>query len=105
MNIKQMEILADFTKKHRRTLAKIHKIKLENKVLSSRIKSIIKRNNNDFGIIEGVGFVLLDKQRYSTKDIQHLLFLSERIGANGNRIQRLRTKLSQMKKEFNTHTT
>lgn len=85
MNIKQMEILADSTKKHRRTLAKIHKIKLENKVLSSRRKMLL---NSEPNVVN-----------------YYICILSERIGANGNRIQRLRTKLSKMKKEFNIHTT
>lgn len=80
MNTKQLEILADFTKKYRRTLAKIHKIKRENKVLSSRRKMLLDSE--------------IDFVKY------YICILSERIGANGNRIQRLRTKLSQMKKQY-----
>lgn len=80
-----IESLAYFTKKHRRTLAKIHKIKCENRVLSSRRKRLLNSEPN------AVNY--------------YVYILSERIGANGNRIQRLRTKLSQMKKEFNIHTT
>lgn len=83
MNIKHTEILADFTKKHRRILAKIHKIKRENKVLSSRRKMLLDSE--------------IDFVRY------YICILSERIGANGNRIQRLRTKLSQMMKQYDNN--
>ena len=80
MNFKQIEALAYFTKKHRRTLAKIHKIKRENRVLSSRRKRLLS--------------LYPDTLSY------YVCILSERIGANGNRIQRLRTKLSQMKRQY-----
>ena len=65
-----------------RTLSKIHKIKRENRVLSSRIKAI-----------EDSAYI---GNELSHKDLYFIKLLSQRIGSNGNKIQRLRTKLSQL---------
>lgn len=67
-----------------RTLSKIHKIKRENRVLSSRIKAI-----------EDSAYI---GNELSHKDLHSIKLLSQRIGSNGTRIQRLRTKLSQLNK-------
>ena len=67
-----------------RTLSKIHKIKRENRVLSSRIKAI-----------EDSAYI---GNELSHKDLYFIKLLSQRIGSNGNKIQRLRTKLSQLNK-------
>ena len=73
------------------TLRKIHKLKRENKVLGDRRKSYYKEVKAWFG-------------RYGNTGNDHALFwlgkinkTSERIGKNGNKIQRLRTKISQLK--------
>ena len=71
-------------KKRPRTLSKIHKIKRENRVLSSRIKAI-----------EDSAYI---GNELSHKDLYFIKLLSQRIGSNGNKIQRLRTKLSQLNK-------
>ena len=71
-------------KKKPRTLSKIHKIKRENRVLSSRIKAI-----------EDSAYI---GNELSHKDLYFIKLLSQRIGSNGNKIQRLRTKLSQLNK-------
>ena len=71
-------------KKRPRTLSKIHKIKRENRVLSSRIKTI-----------EDSAYI---GNELSHKDLHSIKLLSQRIGSNGNKIQRLRTKLSQLNK-------
>ena len=71
-------------KKRPRTLSKIHKIKRENRVLSSRIKAI-----------EDSAYI---GNELSHKDLHSIKLLSQRIGSNGTRIQRLRTKLSQLNK-------
>ena len=65
-----------------RTLSKIHKIKRENRVLSSRIKAI-----------EDSAYI---GNELSHKDLYFIKRLSQRVGSNGTRIQRLRTKLSQL---------
>ena len=65
-----------------RTLSKIHKIKRENRVLSSRIKAI-----------EDSAYI---GNELSHKDLYFIKLLSQRVGSNGTRIQRLRTKLSQL---------
>ena len=67
-----------------RTLSKIHKIKRENRVLSSRIKAI-----------EDSAYI---GNELSHKDLYFIKLLSQRVGSNGNKIQRLRTKLSQLNK-------
>ena len=71
-------------KKRPRTLSKIHKIKRENRVLSSRIKAV-----------EDSAYI---GNELSHKDLYFIKLLSQRIGSNGNKIQRLRTKLSQLNK-------
>ena len=76
------------------TLRKIHKLKRENLVLSARRKSYYKEVKAWFG------------QYGNTGNAHALLWLgkinktSERIGKNGNKIQRLRTKISQLKKSL-----
>ena len=76
------------------TLRKIHKLKRENKVLGARRKSYYKEVKARFG------------QYGNTGNAHALLWLgkinktSERIGKNGNKIQRLRTKIQQLKKSL-----
>ena len=76
------------------TLRKIHKLKRENLVLSDLRKSILRyksRYNNS------------NIHTYNECELRQLFKMSERIGKNGNKIQRLRTKISQLKKEkFNS---
>ena len=67
-----------------RTLSNIHKLKRENRVLSSRIKAI-----------EDSAYI---GDELSHKDLHSIKLLSQRIGSNGYKIQRLRTKLSQLNK-------
>ena len=73
------------------TLRKIHKLKRENLVLSSRRKSILQCKSN---------FNKAKYHYYCKEDFQILFYTSERIGKNGNKIQRLRTKISQLKKSL-----
>ena len=76
------------------TLRKIHKLKRENLVLGDRRESYYKEVKAWFG------------QYGNTGNAHALLWLgkinktSERIGKNGNKIQRLRTKISQLKKSL-----
>ena len=73
------------------TLRKIHKLKRENLVLSDRRKSILQCKSN---------FNNAKYHYYCKEDFQILFNTSERIGKNGNKIQRLRTKISQLKKSL-----
>ena len=73
------------------TLRKIHKLKRENLVLSDRSKSILQCKSN---------FNKAKYHYYFKEDFQILFDISERIGKNGNKIQRLRTKISQLKKSL-----
>ena len=73
------------------TLRKIHKLKRENLVLSYRRKSILQCKSN---------FNKAKYNYYCKEDFQILFDISERIGKNGNKIQRLRTKISQLKKSL-----
>jgi hypothetical protein len=73
------------------SLRKIHKLKRENLVLSDRRKSILRyksRYNNS------------SIHTYNECELRRLFKISERIGKNGNKIQRLRTKISQLKKSL-----
>ena len=77
------------------TLREIHKLKRENLVLGARRKPYYKEVKAWFG------------QYGNTGNAHALLWLgkinktSERIGKNGSKIQRLRTKISQLKKISN----
>ena len=73
------------------TLRKINKLKRDNLVLSDRRKSIIQCKSN---------FNKAKYHYYCKEDFQILFYTSERIGKNGNKIQRLRTKISQLKKSL-----
>ena len=78
-------------RKIKSTLQKIHKLKRENLVLSARRKSILQCKSN---------FNKAKYHYYCKEDFQVLFYISERIGKNGNKIQRLRTKISQLKKSL-----
>lgn len=73
------------------TLRKIHKLKRENLVLSDRRKSALQCKSS---------FNNAKYHYYCKEDFQILFSISERIGKNGNKIQRLRTKISQLKKSL-----
>ena len=74
-------------RKIKSTLRKIHKLKRENLVLSdkrySKYLNLRKFDSTTLGFSDA--FLEVSK-------------ISERIGKNGNKIQRLRTKISQLKK-------
>ena len=71
------------------TLRKIHKLKRDNLVLSDkRYSNYLKLRKFDSTTI---GFL---------DTFLEVLKISERIGKNGNKIQRLRTKISQLKKSL-----
>ena len=75
------------------TLRKIHKLKRENLVLSDVRKStfnhlITLKTRWDLGEVKMFGLII------------KIMKISERIGKNGNKIQRLRTKISQLKKSL-----
>ena len=90
-------------------LRKIHKLKRKNLTLSSRRKEIIKATALESKILlKTVTECILtgrefNEIRQSCKNnaVKHqtqLNKISEEIGKNGNKIQRLRTKISQLKK-------
>ena len=93
------------------TLRKIHKLKRENLVLSDRRKSVgnnIQLNGRIYlktvseCILYGRAFSGIRKscEDNTLKEIAMINKISERIGKNGNKIQRLRTKISQLKKSL-----
>ena len=93
------------------TLRKIHKLKRENLVLSDRRKSVgnnIQLNGRIYlktvseCIFYGRAFSGIRKscEDNTLKEIDMINKISERIGKNGNKIQRLRTKISQLKKSL-----
>lgn len=76
-------------RKIKSTLRKIHKLKRENLVLSdkrySKYLNLRKFDSTTLGFSD---------------TFLEVLKISERIGKNGNKIQRLRTKISQFKKNL-----
>ena len=87
-------------RKIKSTLRKIHKLKRENLVLSDRRK-LIKNIQVLDGFYRDDEFIVTYLPRMMERtELEMLLELSERIGKNGNKIQRLRTKISQLKKSL-----
>ena len=82
------------------TLRKIHKLKRENLVFGDRRKSIKNIQVLD-GFYRDDEFIITYPPRMMERiELEMLCKLSERIGKNGNKIQRLRTKISQLKKNL-----
>ena len=92
-------------------LRKIHKLKQENRTLSSRRKELIKATSLESKIwLKTVIDCILSGREFNgvrqscennvVKQHCQLNKISEKIGKNGNKIQRLRTKISQLKKSL-----
>ena len=92
-------------------LRKIHKLKQENRTLSSRRKELIKATALESKIwLKTVTECILTGREFkgvrqscennSVKRQTQINKISEKIGKNGNKIQRLRTKISQLKKSL-----
>lgn len=87
-------------RKIKSTLRKIQKLKRENLVLSDRRKSIKNIQMLD-GFYRDDEFIVTHLPRMMERiELDLLCELSELIGKNGNKIQRLRTKISQLKKSL-----
>ena len=82
------------------TLRKIHKLKRENLVLSDRRMSLQSKTGGELYVYDLNILDVFVKRNLSKEDIRLICELSERIGKNGNKIQRLRTKISQLKKSL-----
>ena len=93
------------------TLREIHKLKRENRTLSSRRKELIKATALESKIwLKTVTECILTGREFNgvrqscennaVKRQTQLNKISEKIGKNGNKIQRLRTKISQLKKSL-----
>jgi len=80
------------------TLRKIHKLKRENLTLSDRRKYLQSKTGGEFYVYYSNIFGVYVKRNLSREDVRLVCSISERIGKNGNKIQRLRTKISQLKK-------
>ena len=98
-------------RKIKSTLRKINKLKRENLVLSDRRKSITSSIQLNWRIyLKTVSECIFYGRAFSgirkscedstLKEIDMINKISERIGKNGNKIQRLRTKISQLKKSL-----
>ena len=92
-------------------LRKIHKIKRENRTLSRKRKELIKATALESKIwLKTVTECILTGREFNgvrqscennaVKRQTQLNKISEKIGKNGNKIQRLRTKISQLKKSL-----
>ena len=77
---------------------KIHKLKRKNVVLGQKRNSLIERNTIEYGVVEGLGYVPMESQYWTTKDLKDLSEMSFQIGKNSAKIQRLRTQIQQEKK-------
>ena len=73
------------------TLRKIHKLKRNNLVLSDERKVILHYKSR---------YSCATYNIYNDCEMRRIFKISERIGKNGNKIQRLRTKISQLKKSL-----
>lgn len=93
------------------TLRKIHKLKQENRTLSSRRKELIKATSLESKIwLKTVTECILTGREFNgvrqscennaVKLQTQLNKISEQIGKNSAKIQRLRTKISQLKKSL-----
>ena len=93
------------------TLREIHKLKRKNRTLSSRRKELINATALESKIwlktvteciLTGREFngIRLSCENNAVKYQTQLNKISEKIGKNGNKIQRLRTKISQLKKSL-----
>ncbi len=93
------------------TLREIHKLKRKNRTLSSRRKELIKDTALESKIwLKTVTECILTGREFkgvrqscennAVKRQTQLNKISEKIGKNGNKIQRLRTKISQLKKSL-----
>lgn len=86
-----MNDLLTIEQRNKRSLAKIHKLKQENRVLSSERKKLITNE-----IVQRCEYHYLsayNTERYS----RQLCRISEQIGRNSAKIMRLRTLISQSK--------
>ena len=101
-------------RKIKSTLRKIHKLKRKNLTLSSRRKEIIKATALESKIwLKTVTECILTGREFNgvrqscennaVKRQTQLNKISEEIGKNGNKIQRLRTKISQLKKSLTSY--
>ena len=93
------------------TLREIHKLKRKNRTLSSRRKELIKDTALESKIwLKTVTECILTGREFNgirqscennaVERQTQLNKISEKIGKNGNKIQRLRTKISQLKKSL-----
>ena len=93
------------------TLREIHKLKRKNRTLSSRRKELIKATALESKIwLKTVTECILTGREFNgvrqscennaIKRQTQLNKISEKIGKNGNKIQRLRAKISQLKKSL-----
>ena len=78
-------------RKIKSTLRKIHKLKRENLVLGDERKAILNYKCRHS---------CATYHTYNDCEMRRIFKISERIGKNGNKIQRLRTKISQLKKSL-----
>lgn len=103
-----MSDLLTIEQRNRRRLAKIHKLKRENRTLSDQRKELVKATAIDSKIwLKTVTECILTgrefkgvRQSFDNNIIKRQMLLnkiSEKIGKNGNKIQRLRTLINQTK--------
>ena len=78
-------------RKIKSTLRKVHKLKRENLVLGDERKAILNYKSRRS---------CATYHTYNDCEMRRIFKISERIGKNGNKIQRLRTKISQLKKSL-----
>ena len=108
------EINKMINSKIRSTLRKIHKLKRENRTLSRKRKELIKATALESKIwLKTVTECILTGREFNgvrqscennaVKRQTQLNKISEKIGKNGNKIQRLRTKISQLKKSLTSY--
>ena len=84
--------------KNKRRLAKIHKLKRENRVLGQKRSGYIKTFElQGFTKEDGTFWITRNFKHFYLQDVIYLNNLSEKIGRNSAKILRLRTLIKQSK--------
>ena len=93
-----MQDLLTVEQRNTRRLAKIHKLKRENKVLGQKRRGYLKSfDMQGFTKEDGTFWVTRNFRHFYLEDVLYLNVLSEKIGKNSSKIQRLRTLINQDK--------
>ena len=94
-----MNDLLTIEQRNKRRLAKIHKLKQENRTLGQKRSSYLKSfEMQGYPKDDGTFWITKSFRHFYLEDVLYLNRLSEEIGKNSAKIMRLRTLISQSKR-------